>query len=80
MNASAGHLKRCGRPHLTRGPLFAHAWRIELDLYLRCLFFEIHYSRSLHRAYYKTNTNKHTKKTESKVGQVFDGVLVDHET
>jgi len=39
MNASAGHLKRCGRPHLARGPLFAHPWRIELDLYLRCLFF-----------------------------------------
>jgi len=24
MNASAGHLKRCGEPHLARGPLYAH--------------------------------------------------------
>jgi len=24
LNASAGHWKRCGGPHLTRGPLFAH--------------------------------------------------------
>jgi len=32
MNASAGHRKPCGEPHMARGPLFAHPC---LKTYLR---------------------------------------------
>jgi len=38
LNASAGHWKRCARPNLARGPLFAHPWHTAGVPNLGCMY------------------------------------------